>query len=48
MILAQRIHILLGVFQMTAIALVLKINHYHINEFRLFQDTLTIKRGIHV
>ena len=38
--LAQRMHFLQNVFQMTAIALVSVINHYHINELHLFWDTL--------
>ena len=33
MSLAQRIHFLQDVFQMTAIALILVINPYHINDF---------------
>ena len=42
MSLAQRMHFLLGVFQMTAIALVSVINHYHINGLHLFWDTLYV------
>ena len=43
MSLAQRMHLLLDVFQMTAIALVSVINHYHINGLHLFWDTLYLK-----
>ena len=35
MSLAKRMHFLQDVFQITAIALVSEINHYHINEFYL-------------
>ena len=42
MSLAQMIQFLLDVFQMTAIALVSVINHYHINGLHLFWDTLYI------
>ena len=38
-------HFLLDVFQMTAIALVSVINHYHINGLHLFWDTLYICEG---
>ena len=37
---AQRMHFLQDVFQMTAIELVLVINHYHIKGLHLFCDTL--------
>ena len=40
MSLAQRMHFLQDVFQMTAIALVTIINHYHINRLHLSWDTL--------
>ena len=40
MSLAQKMHFLQDVFQMTAIALVSETNHYHINELHLFWDTL--------
>ena len=40
MSLAERIHFLQDVFQMTAIALVSVINHYHMNGLPLFRDTL--------
>ena len=36
----QRMHILLDMFQMAAIALVSVINHYHINGLHLFWDSL--------
>ena len=36
MSLAQRIHFLHDVFQITAIALISVINHYHIKELHLF------------
>ena len=42
MSLAQRMHFLLDVFQMTTIALVSVINHYPINGLHLFWDTLYI------
>ena len=50
MSLAQRMHFLLDVFQITVIELVSVINHYHINELNLFsyiQDfwcTISLKR----
>ena len=37
MYLAQRMYFLQDVFQMTAIALIYVINHYCINELRLFE-----------
>ena len=40
MSLAQRMHFLQDMFQMTAIALVSVINHNHINGLHLFWDTL--------
>ena len=40
MSLAQRMHFLLDVFEMTAITLVSVINHYHINGLHLFWDNL--------
>ena len=40
MSLAQRMHFLHDVFQMTAISFVLVWNHYHINGLNLFWDTL--------
>ena len=40
MSLAQRTHFLPDQFQMTAIAIVSVINHYHINGLHLFWDTL--------
>ena len=40
MSLAQRMHFLLDVFQMTGIALASLINHYHIIGLYLFWDTL--------
>ena len=40
MLLAQRMDFLQHVFQMTAIVIVLVINHYHINGLHLFWDTL--------
>ena len=40
MCLAQRMHFLQDMFQMTAIALLSVINHYHINGLHLFWDTL--------
>ena len=42
MSLAKRMHFLHDMFQMTAIALVSVINHYHINGLHLFWDTLHI------
>ena len=42
MSLAQRMHFLQDVIQMTVIALVSVINHYHINGLHLFWDTLHI------
>ena len=38
-------HFLLDMFQMTTIAFVSIINHYHINGLHLFWDTLYIKLG---
>ena len=43
MSLAQMMHFLLDGFQMTAVAFVSVINHYHINELHLFWDTLLEK-----
>ena len=43
MSLAQRMHFLKEVFQMTAIILVSVINHYHINGLHLFWDTQYLK-----
>ena len=40
MSLAQRMHFLRDVFQMTDIELVLVINHYYIDGLHLFLDTL--------
>ena len=40
MSLAQRMHFLQDMFQITAIALISLINHYHINGLHLFWDTL--------
>ena len=40
MSLAQRMHFLQDVFQITVIALVSVINHYHFNGMCLFWDTL--------
>ena len=40
MFLAQRMHFLQDVFQMTAIVPVSVINQYHNNELNLFWDTL--------
>ena len=40
---AQRLHFLLDEFQMTAIAFVSEINHYHTNGMHLFLDTRWIK-----
>ena len=40
MSLAQEMHFLQDVFQMTAIALVLEIIHNHVYELHLFLDTL--------
>ena len=37
---AQTMHFLQDIFQMTAIALVSVINHYHINGLQLFWDAL--------
>ena len=37
--LSQRMHFILDVFQMTAVALVSVINHDHINGLHLFWDT---------
>ena len=42
MSLAQRMHFLLDVFEMTAIELFSVINHYHINGLHLFWDALLI------
>ena len=42
MSLAQRMHFLQNLFQMTAIALVSVLNYYHINGLHLFWDTLYI------
>ena len=42
MSLAERVHFLLDVFQMTASALVTVINYYHINGLDLFWDTLIL------
>ena len=42
MFLAQRMRFLQYGFQMTAIALVSVINHYHINGLNLFWDTLLV------
>ena len=42
MSLAQRMHLLRGVFQMTAISLVSVTNPYHISRLHLFSDTLYI------
>ena len=39
MSLAQMMHFLQDMFQMTAIALISVINHYHINGLHLFRDT---------
>ena len=39
---AQRMHLLLDVFQMTAIVLISVINHYYINELNLFWDNLCL------
>ena len=38
--LAQMMHFLLDVFQMTAIVLVSVINHYHLNGLHLFCDNV--------
>ena len=40
MSLAQKMHFLQHVFQMTANALVSVINHYHVNGLHLFWNTL--------
>ena len=40
MYLTERMNFLQDVFQMTVIALVSVINHYHINGMHLFWDTL--------
>ena len=40
MSLAQKMHFLQEVIQMTAIALVSVLTHYHINRLHLFWDTL--------
>ena len=40
MSLAQRMHFLQNVFQMTTITIVSVINHNHINELQLFWDTM--------
>ena len=40
MSLSQSMHFLQDMFQMTAVALVSVINHYHINGLHLFLDTL--------
>ena len=40
MSLAQRMHFLKDMFQITAIALVSVINHCHINGLHLFGDTM--------
>ena len=42
MYLIQRMDILLDVFQMTSIALILVLNHNHINGLHLFWETLYI------
>ena len=42
---AQRIDFLLDVFQMTTIALVSVISHYHINALNLFENTLFIQKS---
>ena len=46
MSLAQRIHFLHYMFQMTAIALVSVINHYHINGLHPFWNTVYIYKYI--
>ena len=43
MSIAQRMHFLPGVFQMTTITLVSVINHYHINGLQLFWDIQGLK-----
>ena len=40
MSLAQMMHFLKDVFQMTSFTLISVINHYHINRLHLFWDTL--------
>ena len=45
MSLAQRIHFLQDVFQMTTIEFVSVINHYHINGLYLIWDTLYFNFG---
>ena len=44
MFLAQRMHFLQDVFEITAVALVSLINNYYINELNLFWDTLNNKK----
>ena len=48
MSLAQRMHFLQEVFQMTAIALISMINHYHTDGFYLFWDTIYIYIYIYI